>query len=49
MLTKEQAQLIVDAYSIDVELEYEYEFIQENNPELLSAMEALVDIAQEKC
>lgn len=49
MLTKEQAQLLVDTHELDVLIqnEEEVELLEENNPELLEAYETLLEIANQ--
>ena len=46
-LTKEQAEILCDAYSIEiVDGEEESEMLKEANPELYEAMSVLLDIAE---
>lgn len=45
MLTKEQAQAIIDAHEINMDDGEETEMLDENNPELADAYRALLAIA----
>lgn len=48
MLTKEQAQMIIDAHGINMEVEdEETEMLDDNNPELADAYRALLKMAKD--